>query len=96
MCRVLSENPAKLYGCWPRKGVIAPGSDADIVVYDPEGETLLTAADQAMNVDYSPYEGYRCAGRIDKVFLRGTLAVNGGQVVLENAGQFIPRGRNQL
>ena len=96
MCRVLSENPAKLYGCWPRKGVIAPGSDADIVVYDPEGETLLTAADQLMNVDYCPYEGLRCAGRVEKVFLRGALAVENGAVVLENAGQFIPRGKNQL
>ena len=96
MCRVLSENPAKLYGCWPRKGVIAPGSDADIVVYDPEGETLLTAADQLMNVDYCPYEGLRCAGRVEKVFLRGALAVENGTVVLENAGQFIPRGKNQL
>ena len=96
MCRVLSENPAKLYGCWPRKGVIAPGSDADIVVYDPEGETVISAADQLQNVDYNPYEGYRCAGRIEKVYLRGSLAVDGGQVVLENAGQFIPRGKNIL
>ena len=96
MCRVLCENPAKLYGCWPQKGVIAPGSDADIVVCDPEGETLLTAADQAMNVDYCPYEGLRCTGRIEKVYLRGSLAVDDGQVVLENAGQFIPRGKNIL
>ena len=92
MCRVLCENPAKLYGCWPRKGVIAPGSDADIVVYDPSVEGTVTAADQVQNVGYTPYEGMRTIGRVQQVYLRGQLAVDQGQV-LATEGQFIPRGK---
>ena len=93
MCRLLSENAAKLYGCWPRKGVIAPGSDADIVVYDPAADSIITAADQAMNVDYSPYEGFHTAGNVARVYLRGALAVDHGRVLAGPDGQFIPRGK---
>ena len=96
MCRVLSENPAKLYGCWPRKGTIAPGSDGDIVVYDPAGSGTITAADQIQNVDYTPYEGFPTQGRITQVYLRGALAVEDGAVADPPAGQFIPRGRYAL
>ncbi|MDE7218205.1 MAG: dihydropyrimidinase [Oscillospiraceae bacterium] len=93
MCRVLCENPAKLYGCWPRKGIIAPGSDGDIVVYDPTADSVITAADQLQNVDYTPYEGWKTAGSIARVYLRGRLAVDRGRV-LETGGQFIHRGKN--
>lgn len=97
MCRVLCENPAKLYGCWPRKGVIAPGSDADIVVLDPAAESVLTAADHVQNVDYTPYEGTPLCGGIAQVYLRGRLAVDGGRLMEElPAGAFIPRGKCQL
>lgn len=96
MCRVLSENPAKLYGVWPQKGTIAPGSDADIVVYDPHADSVIRAADQTQNVDYTPYEGMSTVGSIERVYLRGQLAVDHGQVRLHNEGQFIPRGRCQL
>ena len=96
MCRLLSENAAKLYGCWPRKGVIAPGSDADIVVYDPAAEGAITAADHIQNVDYNPYEGIPARGNIHQVYLRGTLAVDRGQVLAGPDGQFIPRGRSVL
>ena len=92
MCRVLSENPAKLYGCWPRKGVIAPGSDGDIVVYDPEKDGVITAADQVQNVDYSPYEGFATKGSISRVYLRGQLAVEDGAVRDGCHGVFIRRG----
>lgn len=95
MCRVLCENPAKLYGCWPRKGTIAPGSDGDIVVYDPGEDGVISAADQAQNVDYTPYEGWKTAGSIAQVYLRGRLAVDHGRV-LETKGQFIRRGKNEL
>lgn len=95
MCRVLCENPAKLYGCWPRKGVIAPGSDADIVVYDPSGESVITSSGQAHNVDYTPYEGWKISGAVERVYLRGQLAADRGEL-LETRGQFIPRGKNQL
>ena len=96
MCRLLSENAAKLYGCWPRKGVIAPGSDADIVIYDPAAEGAITAADHVQNVDYDPYEGIPARGNIHQVYLRGTLAVDRGQVLAGPDGQFIPRGRSVL
>ena len=97
MCRVLCENPARLYGCWPRKGVIAPGSDADIVVLDPAAESVLTAADHVQNVDYTPYEGTPLCGGIAQVYLRGRLAVDGGRLMEElPAGAFIPRGKCQL
>lgn len=95
MCRVLCENPAKLYGCWPRKGVIAPGSDGDVVVYDPAADGVITAADQVQNVDYTPYEGWKTVGSIARVYLRGQLAVDCGSV-LDVEGKFIPRGKNQL
>ena len=93
MCRLLSENPAKLYGCWPRKGVIAPGSDADIVVYDPHADGVITAAGQAQNVDYNPYEGFATRGSIARVYLRGGLAVDQGKVLAGSGGPFIPRGK---
>ncbi|MDE7262294.1 MAG: dihydropyrimidinase [Oscillospiraceae bacterium] len=96
MCRVLSENPAKLYGCWPRKGVIAPGSDADIVVYDPNATSVITAESQTQNVDYTPYEGVATAGAIEQVYLRGQLAADHGTVLLCGGGQFIPRGKCQM
>ena len=96
MCRILSENVAKLYGCWPRKGVIAPGSDADIVVYDPHADSVITAAGQLQNVDYNPYEGFETRGSIAQVYLRGSLAVDRGTVLAGNNGRFLPRGKSCL
>ena len=96
MAKYLSANPAKLYGAYPRKGVIAEGSDADIVVYEPKGEKTIKAAEQLVNVDYNPYEGFRIAGGIEKVFLRGKLAVEDGKVLDDKGGVFIPRGVGSL
>ncbi len=92
MCRLLSENPAKLYGMYPKKGVIAPGSDGDIVVMDPEAEDVITARDQIQNVDYAPFDGLKVKGRIETVFLRGQKVVEGCQVVRELAGRYVSRG----
>lgn len=94
MCRLLSENPAKLYGAYPRKGVLAPGSDADLVVIDPKARGLLTAADQAANVDYCPYEGLETSGVIEQVYLRGRLAVDRGRILTGPVGRYIPRKPN--
>lgn len=96
MCRVLSENPAKLYGVYPEKGCIRPGSDADIAVFDPDKEDVITARRQEQNVDYSPFEGMKIKGTIDKVFLRGCLVTDGGEVVKEKQGKFIKRGPHML
>ena len=96
MCRVLSENPAKLYGMFPRKGVIAPGSDADIVVYDPRADHILRAEDMVSRAGYTPYEGFVTRGSIAQVWLRGRLMVEDGQVVGDRMGQYILRGKNTL
>ncbi len=93
MAEVLSEAPAKLYGAYPRKGHIAEGADADIVVYDPEGESIITAKDQVANVDYAPYEGTKIAGHIAQVWLRGKLSVENGKLLGEPEGKYIPRGK---
>ena len=71
MCKALSEDPARLYGLFPRKGILRPGSDADIVVYDPGRSHVIQAADSAANTDYDPYEGFVTAGGIRQVWLRG-------------------------
>ena len=96
MCQLLSENPAKLYGMYPTKGAIAPGSDADIVVMRTGVEDMVTAADQVQNVDYAPFEGRKLTARIESVFLRGTQVVKDHQVVVEKAGKFVKRGRYGL
>lgn len=96
MCKVLSENPARLYGMYPQKGAIAPGSDADLVILRPGVEDVITAADQIQNVDYAPFEGTKVTARIEKVFLRGTEAVRDGQVIREKLGRFVKRGKYNL
>lgn len=96
MVQMLCENPAKLYGMWPRKGVLAPGSDADIVVFDPDSHDVIRAEDLIANVDYTPYEGYRTTGRIDAVYLRGSLAVEKGKVLAGSDGTYIHRGKPML
>lgn len=96
MTEVLSANPAKLYGLWPRKGVIAVGSDADLVIYDPAGEHRIHAKDMIANVDYNPYEGFRISGGIAQVWLRGTLSVDHGEVLRDRGGIYLPRGLSSL
>ena len=92
MCRALCENPAKLYGLYPRKGVIAAGSDADIVVYDPKASHILTARDMVTKAGYTPFEGLRTEGGIAKVYLRGSLMVEDGRIVGGPEGQYLRRG----
>lgn len=96
MCRVLSENPARLYGLYPRKGLLAPGSDADIVILRPGVSDVITASDQVQNVDYAPFEGSKVTARIEQVFLRGNQVVKDHQVAEENKGIFLRREKCQL
>ena len=93
MCRALSENPAKLYGMFPRKGVIAKGADADLVIYDPLADHVLHAADMVSRAGYTPYEDFPIRGGIQQVWFHGTLAVDHGQVLVDRQGRFIPRGK---
>ena len=92
MCQVLAENPAKLYGLYPKKGILAPGSDGDIVVLNPKKPSVITAKAQHYNMDYSPYEGFALEGSIEQVYLRGQLAVQDGQILLEKGGNYLKRG----
>lgn len=92
MCRVLSENPAKLYGVYPRKGCVQAGSDADLVIWNPETSWTLTGENQAANVDYQAYEGFPVKGMAEKVYLRGRLAARDGQVEKTCGGEYIARG----
>ena len=96
MCRVLAENPAKLYGMFPRKGVIAAGADADLVVYDPHADHILRAEDMVSRAGYTPYEGFVTHGSISQVWLRGRLMVENGQVIGDQIGRYIVRGKNSL
>ena len=96
MCQVLSENPARLYGMFPEKGLIAPGSDADIAVLRTGVEDVITADGQLQNVDYAPFEGMKVTARVEQVFLRGTQVVKDGRVAVERAGRFVNRGKYNL
>ena len=96
MCRLLSENPAKLYGVYPKKGALLEGSDGDIVVFDPEKESVISAKTHAYNTDNNPFEGFALHGDIDKVFLRGNLVVEGGKVVEKKTGEYVKRGKRQM
>lgn len=96
MALFLSENPAKLYGAYPRKGILAEGSDADIVVLDPNAKGVVSAAEQEYNMDYNPFEGFALQGQIEQVYLRGTLSVDHGKVLKDKGGAFIARGKSCL
>ncbi len=74
---ITSTTPARMFGLYPRKGTISPGSDADIVVYDPAATQTLSAETHHMNVDYSAYEGMRITGKVDTVLSRGRVVVEG-------------------
>jgi dihydropyrimidinase len=89
---LVATTPAKLFGLSPRKGSIAVGSDADLVLFDPAGESVLSAATHHQRVDYSPYEGLRVRGAIRQVLLRGAVVVENGQFVGHaGQGQFLRR-----
>ncbi len=91
MCALLSENPAKLYGAYPRKGVLAEGSDADIVVYDPAADMTVSCENQHSAAGYTPFEGFRTHGSIAQVYLRGKPAVDHGEILIGAEGKYIPR-----
>jgi len=92
MVELLSTNPAKLFGLYPRKGTIAPGSDADVVVFDPEKQHLITAANQHSKTDYNLYEGTEVTGSPETVLVRGTVVVDDGELKVEPGfGQYVER-----
>jgi dihydropyrimidinase len=94
---ISSTSPARLFGLFPRKGVVAPGADADLVVYDPTATQTLSATSHHMNVDYSAYEGMTIIGQATTVLSRGTVVIeNGAYVGQPGSGRFLQRGLNDL
>ena len=94
MVELLATNPAKLFGLYPKKGTVAVGSDADIVVFDPERRFTITAADQHSKTDYNLYDGTEVTGTPEVVLLRGNVLVEGDELVASpGIGQFVPRAR---
>jgi dihydropyrimidinase len=94
MVELLATNPAKLFGLYPRKGTIAVGSDADIVVFDPEKRVTITAADQHSRSDYNLYEGTEVTGSPETVLLRGHVLVENDELVAQpGIGRFVARAR---
>ncbi|WP_088893237.1 dihydropyrimidinase [Leptolyngbya ohadii] len=90
--QLTSTAPAKMFGLFPRKGTIAVGSDADIVLFDPHKSHVISASTHHSNVDYSLYEGRSVTGKVEKVFLRGELVVHGEQWYgTPGSGQFLRR-----
>jgi len=88
-----STSAARLFGLFPRKGTIAVGSDADIVIFDPDEEMTLSAATHHMNVDYSAYEGMKVKGATKTVLSRGRVVIDDGKYTGKPGdGQFLRRG----
>lgn len=93
LVRVMSTNPARTFGL-PGKGTLDPGTDADVVVFDPNETYTITAADNASAADYSIYEGREVTGRVTQTFARGELVVDDGEIVgTPGHGRFVPRER---
>jgi dihydropyrimidinase len=90
---VCSTTPAKMFGLFPRKGTIAVGSDADIVVFDPNKKQTLGVKTLHMRVDYNPYEGTKVEGAPTFVVSQGNVIIEGDKFVgKKGAGRFIKRG----
>ena len=92
MVRICSTNPARLHGMYPRKGTIAPGADADLVIIDPDATKIVDHAELDTNCDWSPYQGMELAGFAETTLCRGTVVVADGKFTgRPGYGQFIER-----
>ena len=88
--------PARMMGMYPKKGVIQPGADADIVLYDPNKQWTISVDNHHMNMDYSAYEGFQVTGHVDTVYSRGRRIIHDGQYEGDKGhGAYIPRGLSQ-
>jgi len=91
LTRVMSQNPAETFGL-AEKGTLDPGTDADVVIFDPAAEYTITAADNASNADYSIYEGRTVQGAVETTLVRGDVVVEDGDVVGDPGhGEFVAR-----
>ena len=96
LIQMLSENPARLFGLYPRKGAILPGSDADLVIYDPQPRSVIHHENLHYLAGYSPYEGMQVHGKVRTVLSRGEVVVDGDSFLGKaGRGQFV-RGSASL
>jgi dihydropyrimidinase len=92
-----ASGPAKVFGLYPRKGSLAPGADADIVLIDPKHRTVIRAAELQHAVDYTPFEGVAVHGAVREVFLRGRRAASAGRPLgRPGSGRYLARSRRQF
>lgn len=97
LVRYTAANPARIFGLFPKKGVIAPGADGDVVILDPAGETLLTKGNLHGKADYTCYEGMNLAGRIKLVMQRGRIIVRDNVFTgARGDGRYLKRGTSSL
>lgn len=89
LARLMSENPAKMYGMYPRKGILREGADADIVVYEKSGTHTIRAAGQTQNLDYTPYEGFEVKGAVRHVLLNGIPVLENGRITKPLTGTYV-------
>ncbi|HME09707.1 MAG TPA: dihydropyrimidinase [Bryobacteraceae bacterium] len=89
---LVSTTPARIFGMYPRKGEIAPGSDADLVIWDPQAPYTISAATHHMRVDYSMFEGFEVKGNVKTVLSRGEVIVNNGAFLGKSGrGEYLRR-----
>ena len=92
MVELLSTNPARAFGMYPRKGTLAPGSDGDLVIFDPQAEKVISAAVLHSPVDWNPFDGQTLSGFAETVFLAGKPIIHQGEcLAAPGTGQFVAR-----
>ncbi len=91
LVRMLSTNPAKIFGLFPTKGTLVPGGDADVVIYDVNDHYTLAADDLHGLAGYTPFDGFPLRGRVKMTFSRGTVVYEDGEFIgLPGHGEFVP------
>ena len=95
LAELMSENPARLFGLWPRKGAISVGSDGDLVIVDPSGETVVSKDWLKAKYPITPYLGWRLKGKIKYTILRGKVIAKDGRLVTERHGRFVKPMKNR-
>jgi dihydropyrimidinase len=97
LVQTMCENPARIFGLYPKKGTIQPGSDADLVLFDPDAQFTISHATQHSNATYSAYEGRACVGRAVMSIQRGELLIEDGKLVAaQGRGRFHPTASGRV